>query len=161
MRLGLCTAVAVLALSFVAPAAVGETAEETYARFQLFANCEPMDLLVEGLPPAATEIGLNMEKIQAAVESRLRAARLYDSDADLYLYVNVNVAGRAFHSSVEYYKAYFDSYSKSSNYASGWSKSITGTHGGEGGNILSTVSELIDLFLVNYLRVNEEACTSR
>ena len=133
MRLGLCTAVAVLALSFVAPAALGETAKETLARFQLFANCEPMELLVEGLPPAATEIGLNMEKIQAAVESRLRAARLYDSDADPYLYMNVNVVGPAFHSRVEHNKTYFDYYSTSNNYASSWSRSFTGTHGGEGG----------------------------
>ena len=35
MRLGLCTAVAVLALSFVAPAAVGETADERLDRFEL------------------------------------------------------------------------------------------------------------------------------
>ena len=54
-------------------------------RFSLFDNCSPMDLVVEGLHPAALEIGLTDASIQAALESRLRSARLYDSDVRQYL----------------------------------------------------------------------------
>ena len=52
-----------------------------------------MDLIVESLHADAAEIGLTEESIQAAVESRLRSARLYDADAGPFLYVNVGVAG--------------------------------------------------------------------
>ena len=34
----------------------------------------------------------------------------------------------------------------------------TGTHGGDAGFILSAVSQHLDKFLVEYLRVNEENC---
>ena len=64
--------------------------------FQLWSACPPLDLIVEGLPEDAEEIGLTRERIQTAAESRLRAARLYDAEAGHYLYVNVNVVGRAF-----------------------------------------------------------------
>ena len=79
MRLGLCTAVAILALSFMAPATAEETFEERYARFQLFANCTPMDLYV-WVSSEAEEIGLKATSVRAAAESRLRSARLYDSE---------------------------------------------------------------------------------
>ena len=40
-------------------------------------------------------------------------------------------------------------------------ESSTGTHGGDDGFIVQSVSELLDTFLVEYLRVNDEACGSR
>ena len=71
-------------------------------RFQLFNECRPMDLLVEEVSSDADEIDLATASILAAVESRLRSARLYDSETPLspYLYVNVNVSGLAFSASL-------------------------------------------------------------
>ena len=38
-----------------------------------------------------------------------------------------------------------------------WNANFTGTHGGNSGYILSSVSQLLDEFLVEFLRVNEAA----
>ena len=67
-----------------------------------------MRLVVETLPPAAAEIGLTVESIQAAVESRLRSARLYDPEANTHLYMNVNTSGNAFNVNLEYLKLFYD-----------------------------------------------------
>ena len=161
VRLGAYVALAALALSFVAPATAEETAEERYARFQLFTNCEPIDLVVEELSSDAINVGLTRESIQAAVESRLRAARLYDPSAYPYLYVNVHVVGLAFSSSVELRKPVFDAYSLEEISASTWKNSVTGTHGKDSNYITSSLSQNLDYFLLQFLRVNEEACAKR
>ena len=66
-----------------------------YDRFRLFNECRPMRLIVETLDDDALAIDLTEDSIQAAVESRLRSARLYDSESTIgaYLYINVNVLG--------------------------------------------------------------------
>ena len=80
--------------------------EEDLDFLELFSECRPMHLIVESLPPDALEIGLTVNSIQAAAESRLRSARLYDSSraASNYLYINVNVVGRAFSTGLKYNK---------------------------------------------------------
>ena len=135
----------------------------SFDRFKLFNECRPMHLIVESLPADAAEIDLAKASIQVAVESRLRSARLfYDFDSEStfgpYLYVNVNVVGRAFNTSLEYNKQVHDLASDVTSVASMWDISFTGTHGGSSNYILSTISELMDRFLVEYLRVNEAAC---
>ena len=119
-----------------------------------------MRLFVESLPADAAEIDLAKASIQVAVESRLRSARLYDSESTFgpYLYVNVNVVGRAFNTSLKYNKQVYDLASDVTGAANTWNTSFTGTHGGGSNYILSTISELMDSFLVEYLRVNEAAC---
>ena len=76
-----------------------------------------------------TQIGLTEESIQAAVESRLRSARLYDADASPYLYVNVNVVGRAFSARLEYNKTVYDQISTERGLATTWKIGSAGTHG--------------------------------
>ena len=156
-RLGAFTALSLVALAFLATEAAGETPSPV-DRFALFTDCQPMGLVVEGLPPDASEIGLTRESIIAAVESRLRAARLYDAEATHLLYVNVNVAGRAFSYSLELKKLVYDLSSGTPFLAATWHTGATGTHGGNAGYILSGVSEAMDRFLVAFLRVNETAC---
>ena len=56
-----------------------QEAEEEKKRFELYNGCLPMDLVVEVLSDDAKEIGLSREAIQNALESRLRAARLYQN----------------------------------------------------------------------------------
>ena len=136
------------------------TAEERFNRFRLFDHCRRMNLLVEELPTDALDIGLDEASIQAATESRLRSARLYSSEtnAHSYLYVNVNVVGRTFSASLEYKKMVTDLASEQTRPATTWDTGITGSHGGDGGYVLSALSGEMDRFLVSFLRVNEAAC---
>ena len=68
-----------MALSFLAS---GET-DNPLRHFELFAECKPMDLFVEGLP-------------SAAAESRPQAARLFSPESKQTLYININVLSAAF-----------------------------------------------------------------
>ena len=153
--------------ALLAPAIAGQDSSnwlELFGeRFRLFNACRPMQLVVEDLSDDAGEIGLRREALQAAAESRLRAGRLYTDDsarADYsYLYLNVNVGGRAYSISLEYYKSTTDEFGQSST-APTWRRSGTGTHGGNAGYIVSGLSQYLDTFLAAYLRVNEESCGS-
>lgn len=148
-----------LALPFSASGAAGEITD--HKRFQLFNYCRPMRLLVEDLSDGASKIGLTKEAIQATAESRLRSARLYDSGASHYLYVNVNVVGRAHSISLEFIKRVRDILSGNTGMATTWDVGSTGTHGGSANYILSLISQRMDKFLVEFLRVNEKACEKR
>ena len=65
--------------ALLASAAAGQDAgiKQSLERFKLFNACRPMELVVEGLRDGAADIGLAKGALQAAAESRLRAARLY------------------------------------------------------------------------------------
>lgn len=141
--------------------AVGQTERE---RFELFGECRPIDLVVESLDDDAMDIGLTRERIQTLAESRLRAARLYNAAALQYLYVRIGVMvsegrrGGAYSIEVEYFKFLDDSVSEGSGFAPTWNSGSFGTHGGDGGFIMQALSEHVDRFLLEYLRVNEAAC---
>ena len=135
-------------------------APSAFDRFRLFNHCGPLDFVVEGLPTGASEIGLTESSLQAAVESRLRAARLFDEDVLPYLYLNVNVFGAAFSIDLRFNKTVDDVATDLRRQATTWQVGGTGTHGKNAGYIRSAVSEFMDQFLVEYLRVNEEACSS-
>ena len=126
--------------------------------FELFNGCEPIDLLVENLSESAAEIGLTEERIQTLAESRLRAARLYDADGGTHLYINVTVGGRAFSYGLDYKKRLHDPATGFSLRATTWNVGGVGTHGGDAGYITQIVSEDLDRFVLEYLRVNEAAC---
>ena len=105
-RLGLLVLMAVAA---TVQGAAAQTEVSEYDRFQLFNNCEPMYLVVEPLPDEAADIGLTEQRLQFAVESRLRGARLYNSTRGTpFLYVEVKVAGAAFSLSLVYVKQTVD-----------------------------------------------------
>lgn len=129
-----------------------------FDRFKLWNSCGPMSLLVESLPEDATNIGLTKEAIVTSVRSRLRAARLYVSGVTPYIYVNVNVVGRAFGIGIGYNKWVFDPASNEEGMATVWTIGSTGTHGRNSNYIVSSVSQHIDKFIDEYFRVNEEAC---
>ena len=160
-----------LALSLPASGArgatVGATVEESknrIARFKLFADCRPMYLVVESLSPHASKIGLTKEAIRAAAESRLRSARLYRSTLSApyhHLYINVNVDGRGLSISLRFKKIVHDPLSGNTGVATTWNTGGAGTHGGNANYILSLLSQYMDEFLVEFLRVNEKACEKR
>ena len=129
-------------------------------RFKFFNECRPMDLVVEDYDDDddAEAIGLTVARIRTLAESRLRAARLYDADAATWLYVNVNVEARGFSLSVEYKKLLYDAVSGETSYATTGEIGGAGSHGGDAGFILQGLSEYLDGFILDYLRVNESAC---
>ena len=133
----------------------------TQERLELFNACRPMVLVIEGLSSYAAQIGLTKEVLQAAAESRLRSARLYTENQGranfAHLYVRVNVAGPAFSSLVAYRKKLTDEFGNTGG-ASAWEDGSAGTHGKDGGYIVSALSQHLDKFLAGYLRVNEAAC---
>lgn len=132
-------------------------------RFELFSNCEPISILVEGLSREALNIGLTKESVQNAVESRLRSARIYSSNPTLHssLYISVNVSNRSFSIALEFNKRVFDLFTKTYGTAITWSDGGIGTHGNRVGGILSSLSQLMDDFLVDFLRINDEACRKK
>ena len=133
-----------------------------FDRFRLFNNCEPMGLVV-AVPDDDEDVkkfGLAEERVQFAVESRLRGARLFSSDlGSSALEVDVSVAGGAFKISMFYNKLLLDSVSGENNFAATWIRWVFGTHGQKPNYIISSLPELIDEFIAEYLRVNESACT--
>ena len=155
-------ALALLPLAaLLTPIAAGQDAASRQERFELYNTCRPMQLVIEDLSDDADKIALSRESLQAAAESRLRAARLYTEDPKgsnfAYLYVNVNVFGPAFNISLEYKKLVSDEFGVA-GLAPSWDSGGTGTHGKNAGYIVSSLSQYLDRFLAAYLRVNEEAC---
>ena len=149
-----------LVMAVAAGTALGEeqSVEERLARFRLFNNCEPMSFTIESLPTDAVEIGLTENLLSDLLESRLRAARLYDESEYKYLYLNVNMIGQSFSFDLEYSKILYDPVSGYSFLAKTWSSGVTGTSGGNAGYIREAVSEQLDRFILEYLRVNESSC---
>ena len=131
-------------------------AQET--RFALFNNCDRIGLVVD-LQDEEDDTGLTEDRIQTAVESRLRGARIYDETSfSGYLGVFVHINRRALHIRTEYKKLLFDEISGESGIASVWVRSSTGTHGGNDGFVLQAVAEQTDSFIVEYLRLNDGSC---
>ncbi len=134
-------------------------------RFKLFNACRPMMLVVEGLPSDAQAVGLTKERIQLAVESRLRAARLYTESMEkasrAMLYININVVSYTFSITVGFNKWVTDLVNNSNGPATTWNTGSTGTHGGDADFIIQYLSGHLDEFLAGYLRVNESACNTR
>ena len=145
-----------------APASAEGTAKgvvETPAErdhFSLWQGCKPTRLSVH-LSEKETYIDLTKDAIEIAVRSRLRAARLYSGDImdpAPWLYVTVAVVGDAFHVRFEFMKFLIEPIKKMLGLAVTWSTDATGTHSGDSNFILSSVEQITDLFIDEYLRVN-------
>ena len=150
--------VAVLACTLPPPAA-SQDVPEGYARFQFLNECKPMGLVVNPLPPDGAALSLTQERIRTLAESRLRAARLFSDDLlPAYLEVNVRVLGLAFAVEIRFSKVLYDPVSNEYWPSETWRNSAFGTHGRDGDYIMQFLSEKMDQFLVEYLRVNEDAC---
>ena len=59
---------------------------------------------------------------------------------------------------LEFNKRVSDSLSGESFFTGTWNSGVTGTHGRDADYILQGLSELLDRFVLEYLRVNEAAC---
>ena len=94
----------------------------------------------------------------------MRAARLYDAEAEPYLYVRVGVLlaenrrTGAYSIEVSYNKLLFDPRLVESNLAETWDLGSYGMHGADANYVLQSLSEHLDGFILEYLRINEDSC---
>ena len=129
-----------------------------YEHFQLWNDCQPVGLVVGGIGKDESDIGLEEEALTRAVRSRLRSARIYDANASSWLYVRVNIVRAAFNITMNYFKPMTDQASGVTLPATHWNTGGTGTQSRNPGYILSAVSQYMDEFIDDYLRVNSDAC---
>ena len=151
--------IVIVAVIAAAPLEAQE-ANEAQERFELFNECYPVGLIVgwDGNLPELTE-----ERVQTLAESRLRAARLFSRfSLSSFLSIIVDVSGRAVAVRMAFSKLVYDPRSGVTEFASTWERGFMGTHrgGAEGAaSIMQRLSEFMDTFVLEYLRVNEESCT--
>ena len=147
-----------------------ESLAEDFDRFQFFNACEGMSHYVRITGEGRHDSAPSKAEIANAIESRLRASRVYEDDLDTtrksYFNLYLNFAGSAASLRVGFEKPGFvDPYSKHRSATSPrgmetWQKNWVVQGAYDSGDILAQVSKYLDEFLVNYLRVNsEEACS--
>ena len=147
--------------------------------FSLYTGCDSMELRVD-VDIKNSSLSLSAEAVRSATEARLRSARLYqagDGDSgtlpNQYLLVVVAGASVAFSVRLQFYRIlvwpgpskhtdwWRQEYPDGSDpvgYASTWRRAAVGTHDGTSTVVISVVSQFVDAFLVDYLRMNEEDC---
>lgn len=139
-----------------------EIAQDDIDRAALLTGCAPMITTVS-VQKHNTDIDLTTKTVEAAVDSRLRSARLYDSTPTespgiQALRVSSSVVGRSFSVDVDLIRWVPDTGNGYPGLVPVWESGTTGTHGGSGQYVLGVVSEHLDAFLAKYLRINEVPC---
>ena len=139
-------------------------------RFELYTACQPVRLVVENLSPDASDIGLTKSDIITTIRSRLRGARIYSADPNGYPYLYVHVSnlrisnveginmGGAYNIEVSLNKIVADLETELIYPTQTWQRGMIGYHGRYNNNIRQVIGEYIDLFIDEYLAVNESAC---
>lgn len=138
-------------------------------RFALFAECSKVYFWKAGLTKESSNLGLSRSEVQRAIESRLRAARIYQGARGLGVYdmrdaripilqASVYVLDSAFRIDIVFLKLLHDQFSGTQKYAVSWETNTFGTHGNNPAFILSSISSLMDDFINEYLRVNGDDC---
>jgi len=135
-------------------------------QFTLFTNCQPLAVTVTESSKDGDTIVLTKSDIRAAAESRLRGARIYAPKFSLpFLNVSIIITKDAFSVWLRLIKQLSDgTYSQMYGPATTWDDGYIGIHGGgfAGGSfVLSSLSQLLDRFIADYLRVNEAACVKK
>ena len=133
--------------------------------FQLFADCQPVYLTVFVQVDAPDVSGLTEDRVRTVAESRLRAARLHESDIGLlqdigllHVAVWVQEKTRVSTSKVEFLKPVTDQYTSQFRHTGTWESARAGIADTNGSMVMQAVSEMMDEFINDYLRVNEPAC---
>ena len=155
-----------LSLALAAPSGAAEKVTET-DRFELWAECAPVAELIDGVDGDVGRLALDDRDLWAVVNSRLRRARIFDDDADTWLFVNITVSGPAFSVDVDFMRDVEVLWNRPDGtrlpsgligFTATWESGSTGTHGNNPNYILSSVARLTDKFIDEYLRVNADAC---
>ena len=144
--------------------------EREREHFELFSQCVPVGLQVF-VDESITKLGLTKEEIRRMAEARLKAASLYREKDNPFPYVTlaVQTAGRAFLVDLRYWKGVVTLDPRIFNAepstwppemfgeSATWSDLSFGTFKGKD-FIQLQISKTIDLFIADYLRVNEADC---
>ena len=160
MRLKLAVAIAVMMAGHEAPA-INLTSPDK----RLYNRCTPMSLFVADMTQDAVSIGLSKSTVENAVESRLRAARVFSDEHSrdsLYVQLDVLKSGEqevVFGVDVSLNRYMEDNGFGTPDFVEIWS---TGTIGFAGSNnhpfIVGAVSKYLDEFLTKFLRANDRVC---
>ena len=153
-------------------------AHEHPTKFSLYTGCGSMELGVD-VDIENSSLSLSAGAVRSAAEARLRSARLYQADdgdsgtiPNQFVFISVLGASVAFSVRLQFYRFlawlgpskhtdwWRQEYpgSEPIGYASTWTRTSVGTHDGTSTVVLSVVSQFMDAFLVEYLRMNEENC---
>ncbi len=144
-------------------AAAGAQPElERFMRFALYNECRGVALTANDANDTLADsgIGLTAGDIEDLAVERLRAAGLHaDLDgASPFVGMEVSVAGAAHNVSLVLYKIMSDDVSGVRAFGMSWMFQVTGTHGDAPERVLSDASKVVDRFLTDYRRVNDDAC---
>ena len=144
--------------------------DDWFERFQLWTQCHSVSLEVYVQAPA--DLGLEGSQVATAARSRLRAARIYVNPSDVYwipprLWVSVLGVPKVHNGSVvaacvevRFEKIFEDFYSDNNHFATTWRRSFVLSYS-DASHIISIVSQLMDEFIDEYLKVNGAACDAR
>ena len=156
-----------LAVLFILPAVLAEAEVGSGDILELCTSAEKIKLIVEDVPSDAVEIGLTTARIQNVAESRLRAARIYDSEGSDILHIQPNAIAPTFTSGQKigdgqsvaaayelgFNKLVFDFDVQEIGYAETWHEGAILL--GDADYIVQAISEAVDSFISEFLRVNE------
>ena len=153
--------------TFIAGAAKGEEVT-ALDRFQLWNDCDPVKLGVGVFDPTSmSRMKLLNERIETTVRSRLRIARMYQEGIGppmLFIQVTLLEAFYLVLGDVSFYKHVLEYRSNESAGAPTWRAggvvgfSLLNTLPSDNGAIVSAVTEKVDIFIDEYLRVNADSC---
>ena len=156
------TLAATILTGFVLAANAGDSAQSVEDD-RLYTGCAKLGLIVAALPGPADEVGLSHRAVQDAVESRLRSARIYayDPTPTNFLFVNLNIldGNTAFSVSASLRRWLPDTGFGRGGFVTLWESEALGTHG-DAQYVLGWLAQIMDRFLVAYLRANEAACST-
>ena len=154
-------AAAVLAASV--SGAVGQDGpgwREEVDRFKLWTGCQRMNLVVSARSMGTD--GLTPESMRNLVETRLQAARLYDAAAaaaaTLHLRVEKVFGAGFLIVEMEFWKWLYDPASDHQYLTTTWARPGYWPETSDANTVRNAVSRSLDEFLVEYLRVNKDAC---
>ncbi len=152
-----------IALAFTLAAPLAAQVPPGSSRFMLYNGCEPVALyFVFSLDDRAEEDGLT-DRIRTVVVSRLRAARMLaspGSDPATQIIIGVSTVNSVFAYDIQFYKMLDDPWSGDSALGATYGDMVpvAGTYGDDTGFVVQNLSEHIDRFISDYLRVNDVAC---
>lgn len=134
-------------------------AQDFQSEWQLYTACAPVNLHIRYHSHNEGKLQLYERTIATTVRSRLRAARIYtDSTSTPLLAVTVKVFGNAFSFQFTLIQLLLNLVTNTEGTGATWTVDDVGTHGYRAEYILQAISETTDLFIDEYLAVNEPAC---
>lgn len=122
-------------------------------------NHQEFDVVVEGLSQDALNIGLTESRIRSRVNLRLRQVGLrINPDISEYLYIRINVIGISYSVDISFTRrvSFLVGDIEHRTSANVYDKLMTGTHGRNSEFIISSLDQLLDIFLSDYLDANDE-----